>query len=86
MSTAKELAQAYFDGLKATYYNYDGQEVWDEFACVIHGANQRDLDRLTALYPDIPVHQLEQLDQTLGDVGVEGGEPVQVPLVRPVNH
>ncbi len=61
MSTAKELAQAYFDGLKATYYNYDGQEVWDEFACVIHGANQRDLDRLTALYPDIPESLIELL-------------------------
>ena len=61
MSTAKELAQAYFDGLKATYYNYDGQEVWDEFASVIHGADQRDLDRLTSLYPDVPESLIQLL-------------------------
>ena len=61
MSTSKELAQAYFDGLKAAYYNYDGQEVWDEFASVVHGADQRDLDRLTALYPDIPESLVELL-------------------------
>ena len=61
MSTSKELAQAYFDGLKAAYYNYDGQEVWDEFASVIHGADQRDLDRLTSLYPDVPESLIQLL-------------------------
>lgn len=61
MSTAKELANAYFDGLKEAYYSYDGREAWDEFASVIHGADQRDLDRLTALYPDIPESLIELL-------------------------
>ena len=61
MLTGKELARAYFDGLKAAYYRYDGQEMWDRFASVVHGADQRDLDRLTALYPDIPESLIELL-------------------------
>lgn len=61
MLTGKELARAYFDGLKAAYYSYDGQEIWDRFASVVHGADQRDLDRLTALYPDIPESLIELL-------------------------
>ena len=61
MLTGKELARAYFDGLKAAYYRYDGQEIWDRFASVVHGADQRDLDRLTTLYPDIPESLIELL-------------------------
>ena len=61
MLIGKELSQAYFDGLKQAYYRYDGQEVWDEFASVIHGADRRDLDRLAALYPDIPESLVELL-------------------------
>ena len=61
MLTGKELARAYFDGLKAAYYRYDGQEMWDRFASVVHGADQRDLDRLTTLYPDIPESLIELL-------------------------
>ena len=61
MLIGKELSRAYFDGLKQAYYRYDGQEVWDEFASVIHGADRRDLDRLTALYPDIPESLVELL-------------------------
>ena len=61
MLTGKELARAYFDGLKAAYYSYDGQEIWDRFASVVHGTDQRDLDRLTTLYPDIPESLIELL-------------------------
>ena len=61
MSTQKELAQAYFDGLKEAYCGQGAQEKWDHFASIIHGANQADLDRLTALYPDAPESLLELL-------------------------
>ena len=61
MLTGRELARAYFDGLKAAYYRYGGQEMWDRFASVVHGADQRDLDRLTTLYPDIPESLIELL-------------------------
>ena len=50
MLTRKELARTYFDGLKAAYYSYDGQEIWDRFASVVHGADQRDLDKLDWLH------------------------------------
>lgn len=61
MSTAKELAQAYFDGLKETYYEYGGQEAWDEFASIVHGASQEDVDKLLTVYPDAPECLLELL-------------------------
>ena len=61
MLTGKELARAYFDGLKAAYCREGGQEMWDCFASVVHGADQRDLDRLAALYPDIPESLVELL-------------------------
>ena len=61
MLTGKELARAYFDGLKAAYCREGGQEMWDRFASAVHGADQRDLDRLTTLYPDIPESLIELL-------------------------
>ena len=61
MLTGKELARAYFDGLKEAYLREGGQELWDHFTSVAHGADQRDLDRLTALYPDIPESLVELL-------------------------
>ncbi len=61
MSTAKELAKAYYDGLKEAYYSCDGQEVWDHFAAVAQGASQEDIDRLLELYPDAPDSLIELL-------------------------
>ena len=61
MLTGKELARTYFDGLKEAYLREGGQEMWDHFTSVAHGADQRDLDRLTALYPDIPESLVELL-------------------------
>ena len=61
MSTAKELAQAYCDGLKEAYYRYDGQEVWDRFADLAQGASQEDIDKLLEVYPDAPESLIELL-------------------------
>lgn len=61
MSTGKELAKAYYDGLKDAYYQMDGQEVWDEFAGLAQGASQKDIDRLLKLYPDAPESLIELL-------------------------
>ena len=61
MSTAKALAQAYYDGLKEAYYSYDGQEVWDRFESAVRGASQEDIDRLLELYPDAPDSLIELL-------------------------
>jgi len=63
MSTARELARAYFDGLKGAYYNLgpQGQEIWDRFASIVHGAGREDLDRLLEFYPDAPESLIELL-------------------------
>ena len=50
MPTAKELAQAYYDGLKDAYYREGGQEVWDRFASVAQGASQEDCADKVARY------------------------------------
>lgn len=61
MSTPKELAKAYFDGLKDAYYREGGRESWDHFAAIAHGAVQEDLDKLLELYPDAPESLIELL-------------------------
>lgn len=61
MSTAKELAKVYYDGLKEAYYREGGQEVWDEFTSVAQGASREDIDKLLELYPDAPESLIELL-------------------------
>ena len=61
MSTPKELARAYFDGLKEAYCDLGAQEKWNHFAPIVHGASQEDLDRLLELYPDAPESLIELL-------------------------
>ncbi len=61
MSTPKELAQAYFDGLRDAYCREGGQAMWDHFASIAHGASQEDLDKLLEVYPDAPESLLELL-------------------------
>ena len=57
----KELAQAYFDGLRNAYAREDAQDAWERFTAIAHGASQTDLDKLLALYPDIPESLIELL-------------------------
>ena len=40
MPTPKELARAYFDGLKDAYIKAGAQETWEHFASIVHGAGQ----------------------------------------------
>ena len=61
MSTGKELAKAYYDGLKEAYYSYDGQEVWDRFESAVRGASQEDINWLLKFYPDAPESLIELL-------------------------
>ena len=61
MSTAKALAQAYYDGLKEAYLREGGQELWNHFSSVVQGASQEDIDRLLKLYPDAPESLIELL-------------------------
>ena len=61
MSTGKELAKAYYDGLKEAYLRESGQELWDHFSSVVQGASQEDIDSLLELYPDAPESLIELL-------------------------
>ncbi len=61
MSTGKELAKAYYDGLKEAYLRESGQELWDHFSSVVQGASQEDIGRLLELYPDAPESLIELL-------------------------
>ena len=61
MSTGKELAKAYYDGLKEAYLRESGQELWDHFSSVVQGASQEDIGRLLELYPDAPESFIELL-------------------------
>lgn len=61
MSTGKELAKAYYDGLKEAYLREGGQELWNHFSSVVQGASQEDIDRLLKLYPDAPESLIELL-------------------------
>ena len=61
MSPPKELAQAYFDGLRDAYCREGGQAMWDHFASIAHGSSQEDLAKLLEVYPDAPESLLELL-------------------------
>ena len=61
MSTEKELAAAYYDGLKAACCRCGGQETWDCFASAAQGASQEDIDKLLEVYPDAPASLIELL-------------------------
>lgn len=55
------IAQRYMDGLKRAYYENEGNEIWDAFEKVYHGAEKDDIDELRRQYPDIPESLLELL-------------------------
>lgn len=55
------IAQDYIDGLKQIYYDENMGEAWDAFAQVVHGASQEDIERLKAMYPDVPESLIELL-------------------------
>ncbi|MDE7414743.1 MAG: SMI1/KNR4 family protein [Lachnospiraceae bacterium] len=56
------IAQKYVDGLKKAYYENGGEEQWNHFEKVMHGASKEDLEKLQVLYPDIPDSLLQLLE------------------------
>ena len=63
----KTIVDTYISGLKSTYYNVKGKEIWDHFENIKHGASQEDLDKLKADYPTIPkalINLLQYVDGT----------------------
>lgn len=56
------IAQKYVDGLKKAYYENGGEKQWNHVEEIMHGASKEDLERLRALYPDLPDSLLELLE------------------------
>ncbi len=48
------IAQKYIDGLENAYYENAGEKQWNDFKKIMHGASKEDIEKLCALYPDIP--------------------------------
>ncbi len=61
------IIEKYLTGLKSAYFQYNGQEEWESFEQVIHGAKKEDIKRLKRTYPDIPntfINLMEYVDGT----------------------
>lgn len=60
------IAQQYMAGLKQAYYENGGAKHWDLFAQAMGGAGKETLEKLQALYPDLPDSLLQLLKITDG--------------------
>lgn len=61
------VIEKYINGLKKAYLENNGQQDWEHFEKVIHGAEKVNIDRLKQIYPDIPdtlIDLLEYVDGT----------------------
>ena len=47
------IVEKYISGLKNAYLKNNGQDYWEHFERVIHGAEKRNIDKLKQIYPDI---------------------------------
>lgn len=56
------ITQRYVDGLKKAYYENGGEKQWNDFEKVMHGASEKDIEKLRVLYPDIPANLLQLLE------------------------
>ena len=68
------LAQKYVDGLKKAYYKNGREKQWDDLEKVMHGADKEDMEKLRALYPDIPDSLLQLLEIADGTYWRKYGE------------
>jgi len=62
-----KIADIYLSGLKKAYYSNGGEETWDHFERIKHGASKIDLAKLQEAFPAIPqglVDLLEYVDGT----------------------
>lgn len=56
------IAQKYVDGLKKAYLENGGENQWNNFEKVMHGASKEDIEKLRVYYPDIPNSLLQLLE------------------------
>lgn len=61
------IAEQYISGLRKAYSDNGGNEVWEHFENIKHGAAKEDLEKLKIVYPEIPdsfINLLEYVDGT----------------------
>jgi hypothetical protein len=61
------IAEQYIAGLKKSYLDNGGKEVWEHFETIKHGAATENLDKLKIIYPEIPesfINLLQYVDGT----------------------
>ena len=47
------IVEKYINGLKNAYFQNNGQEDWEHFEKVIHGADKETIDKIKQIYPEI---------------------------------
>lgn len=66
-----DIAQKYINGLKKAYFDRGAEKQWEHFEKIVHGASREDIEKLQALYPEIPdslVQLLKVVDGTYWQV------------------
>ena len=61
-----KIADNYLSGLKKAYYSNGGEETWDHFEQIKHGASKTDLEKLQEAFPAIPQGLLDLLEYVDG--------------------
>ena len=56
------IAQKYVKGLERAYCENGGKKQWNSFKKIVYGASMEDMEKLRALYPDIPNSLLQLLE------------------------
>lgn len=56
------IAQKYVEGLKKAYFDNGAQKQWMHFEKIVQGASKADIEKLRALYPDIPDSLIQLLE------------------------
>ena len=62
-----DTVEQYLFGLKNAYFHNGGNETWEHFEKIKHGATKEDIEKLKNVYPDIPdvlISLLEYVDGT----------------------
>lgn len=57
-----KTVEQYISGLKAAYFKNNGNECWNDFEQVIHGAKMENIDLLNKVYPETPVALIDLLE------------------------
>lgn len=49
-----DIAQKYIAGLKKAYFDREAEKQWEHFEKIVHGASREDIEKLQAIYTEVP--------------------------------